>query len=485
MYLDKILKNIENYEVLGNSLGVEVSTVCWDTRLMSDACLFVVNIGENFDALEHIDIIAKQANCILVNSSMKANVEVLSKSHRDICFILVEDIEDISSKLADIFFKDLASLRLVGVTGTNGKTTVCSLLKHISDCAGQKSGLIGTVAYEWEGHKIKSFMTTPDEFNLKSICASMVADEVKNVFLEVSSHALELERLKGLGLNIGLFTNLSVEHLDFHKTISAYAKAKSKIHELLVAGGKSIINADDEHSNMSVLNSKADVFRFGIDKEADYKVKSYSLTQEGISWKMLCKDVDVELTSCLVGKFNLYNLISAVAVASEMGIGIEIIKQAIKSFKAPSGRLERIKGNVFVDYAHTPDALENVLSTLRNIGYEEIITVFGCGGERDRSKRAIMAEIAEKLSSNVIVTDDNPRSENREQIFEDISRGFSSKQKVYYIHDRKEAIIHALSICRNDMCAVLVAGKGHEDYQIMSDGVRHFSDQEVIRECLI
>ena len=317
-------------------------------------------------------------------------------------------------------------------------------------------------------------------FNLKSLCDRIIKDGVNNVFIEISSHSLELGRLQGLKLDACVFTNLTSEHLDFHKTMSQYAKSKNKMYELLKIDGVAVANADDSYSLASLEGLEKRSVTTAIVGPANYKVTSYDLKRNGVDFCLKYKEQEINFSSSLVGLFNIYNIISAIAVSYEMGLSFDIILEAVRNFSAPAGRMEEVIDGVYIDYAHTPDALENALRTLEDIGYKKIISVFGCGGDRDRSKRSLMADIAESFSDCVVVADDNPRSECPDQIFNDIKKGFK-KNNHEFIHNRKQAIYKALSIKQSMDCAVLVAGKGHENCQITKEGVVDFDDAKIIR----
>ena len=478
MKLKEVLSNLNVVEVFGN-VEVDVSIVCWDTRLLWDDSIFVVRTSGKFNPFECLAEILTKAKCIICSDADKAKAAFAKNS--EICFVVVKDVEKESFKLIDIFFQNIKNLKIVGVTGTNGKTTIINILRHVFESAGRKSGVIGTVSYQWGETKIKSFMTTPDVFNLTSLCGRMASQGVENIFIEVSSHALEQGRLQGINLFASIFTNLTPEHLDFHKTMGAYAKAKNIIHSLLDQKGFAVINTEDTYSSNSAEGLNRSVVKVGRAETADYKLINSSSSLNGVNFIIENEEKQIELSSKLIGLFNVYNLSCVVATAHKMGIDFGTIKDALNTCSGVPGRLENIVENVYVDYAHTPDALNKVLTVLRESGYDKIITVFGCGGDRDRIKRVLMAETVECFSNRVVVTDDNPRTEDPEQIFDDIKKGF--KKDIHtFIHDRKEAIFSALAMKKDQSTVVLIAGKGHEDCQVLKNQTIFISDKDLVKE---
>ena len=471
MRLKEVIEKLEIIKTAGN-IDVQVSTVCWHTSLLADDCIFVARRGNTYDPFEHIGDIAGRAACIVTDRECDCFPDSM-------CMLMVKDIQEASELLSDMFFGSFDGMRLIGVTGTNGKTSVVSMIAHILKISGKRTGVMGTIDYSWPGSVIESFMTTPDKYNLRTILHNMFRAGCEYAVFEVSSHALELGRLNGLLLDFSVYTNLTPEHLDFHHDIESYARAKNKIHSLLKPGGKALINADDRYSAASAGNRNIKVLSSGVENRADYYVKNYDVGRKGIFLSIGHNDEETNIYSPLRGSFNVYNLLSAFAVAHSAGIDVQHIKSALECFNGVPGRMEMAADDVFVDYAHTSDALEKVLKALLDLGYAGIITVFGCGGMRDRSKRCLMGRIAEQLSSRVIITDDNPRQEDPDIIFDDIRTGLSREH--IFMHDRKEAIFKALSL-KEQGYAVLIAGKGHENYQLIGREKRPFSDRAIVQE---
>jgi UDP-N-acetylmuramoyl-L-alanyl-D-glutamate--2,6-diaminopimelate ligase len=337
--------------------------------------------------------------------------------------------------------------------------------------------LIGTVEYAWAGKSIASFMTTPDKWNLYSLLDMMAADGVTHAVMEVSSHALALGRLDGLRLALAGYTNLGRDHLDFHHDAASYAAAKAKIFSLLDDAKKAVYNADDAACRDAVAGKDLHALGFALEHDAPLRPKDPRIDTHGMALGVVWQGKPAVIVSKLKGVFNAYNVLCAVACALQLGLSIDEAVRGVADAPAPCGRLEEVVPGVFVDYAHKPDAMENVLTTLKAAGYTGIVTVFGCGGDRDRGKRPIMADVASKYSRYVVLTNDNPRTEDPERIFADIMPGVRVEHR--RIDDRAAAIAHALSV-RKDGEAVLIAGKGHEDYQIFGTSKVHFSDQETV-----
>ena len=390
------------------------------------------------------------------------------------------------------------SMRLIGLTGTNGKTTTTYLLKAIFEKAGNKCGVIGTIQSLVGDTAIPVKNTTPDAAELQRLLALMLQHGVRYVFMEVSSHALELGRVDGCEFDIALFTNLTQDHLDFHGTLENYRAAKAKLFAGLGVnaakpGKCAIINADDPASKYMKTNDGVRRISYGIRDNADIRARNVDLRLNGCSFELDILGKLHQMTLNITGLFNVYNTLAAIAVAVSEGIEIQTIVDALNDFKAVCGRFELVNGQqpfaVAVDYAHTPDGLENILQTAREVAKNKIIIVFGCGGDRDRTKRPIMGEIAAQYADTIIVTSDNPRSEDPEKILDDIQPGIEKqlKQKsgaeFLRIADRAQAIEKAIEKARpGDV--VLIAGKGHETYQILAGRTIDFDDRKIAEEIL-
>ncbi|WP_165079075.1 MULTISPECIES: UDP-N-acetylmuramoyl-L-alanyl-D-glutamate--2,6-diaminopimelate ligase [unclassified Desulfovibrio] len=381
-------------------------------------------------------------------------------------------------------------LRVVGITGTNGKTTTAALLEHLFTAAGYRVGVLGTVTYRWPGHSEAAPLTTPDPLSLHAMLARMAEAGVDMVFMEVSSHALAQQRVSGLPFAGAAFTNLTQDHLDFHENMESYFKAKARLFLELPRADKAMaVNADDPWGRR-LLELCPTALSYGLGRGAPGRRHLWgellSSGTGGTHLRMHLGGEEWELRSPLVGAFNAANLLTAQAMALELGLAPAAMG-ALEDFNGVCGRLERVDNpqglHVFVDYAHTPDALVNVLTALRVAGFARIVTVFGCGGNRDRTKRPLMGEAVARHADVAVLTSDNPRNEEPEAILEDVLPGLAGAREVVVEADRRAATARALAMLgRED--ALLIAGKGHEDYQIIKGVKHHYSDQEVVRELL-
>jgi UDP-N-acetylmuramyl-tripeptide synthetase len=384
-----------------------------------------------------------------------------------------------------LFGYPAGSLTLVGVTGTNGKTTITYLLETILREAGHSPGVIGTVSYRWAGEERVAHNTTPDPVEIQGMLARMVADGVDHVVMEVSSHALVMDRVYPPDYHCAVFTNLSQDHLDFHKSMDDYFDAKARLFEGLRENASAVVNLDDASAErlLSRIPSSVKVITYGMGENADFLGHSPELSITGTAFTIN----DRRYHTSLVGMHNVYNILAAAAAADALGIHGDVLAGALNRLRRIPGRFERaVEGgdfHVFVDYAHTPDALAHLLQAAKALKTRRIITVFGCGGDRDRGKRPKMGRVVEENSDIAIVTSDNPRSENPLTIIEDIVSGLRRDDHLV-IPDRREAIYRAVEIAREDDI-VLIAGKGHENYQILGDRTIHFDDCEVARQAVV
>ena len=380
-------------------------------------------------------------------------------------------------------------LELVGVTGTNGKTTITYLIEKIGTKHGQKVGLIGTLGSRINGREIPGERTTPEAIEVQKLLGDMVAEGVSLAVMEVSSHALDLGRVSGCEFDVGIFTNLTQDHLDYHKTMEDYLYAKSRLFSNLKGKKQpkiSILNGDDASFKMLSGASAATVVSYGINHEADYKAENVEVTAAGVRFVVRFREGLQTIKYSTPGVFSVYNALAAFAWGVERGYSAESVAEALAEIPGVPGRFESVRlgqpFQVIVDYAHTPDGLENVVRTAQSFTKGRLITVFGCGGDRDRGKRPIMAEAASQYSDFVIVTSDNPRTEDPDQIIKEVLIGISGVDHVA-LRDRREAI---WSACRMAKAGdtILIAGKGHETYQIFGTEVHPFDDREVAREAL-
>jgi UDP-N-acetylmuramyl-tripeptide synthetase len=391
---------------------------------------------------------------------------------------------------ATFFDHPSAAMRVLGVTGTNGKTTTTYLIDAALRAAGHKVGLLGTVQYRIGDRLADATRTTPEASDLQALFREMVDAGCTHAVLEVSSHSLELQRVAGGAFRVAVFTNLTRDHLDFHGDMDSYFQAKRKLFaELVRPDGRSVINADDDRAAELRAASLAPVWTYGIDNPADFRAEDVRLALDGTRFRVQSPVGRHEVRSALVGRFNVQNVLAAFAAAVAAGVAPEVALRGLATVTGVPGRLERVAGAadfaVIVDYAHTDDALKNLLETVRELGPSRVITVFGCGGDRDRTKRPLMGAVASRLSDVVIVTSDNPRSEPPEAILEEIQRGMNGGRKAerHAIVDRREAIARALEMARPGD-AVVIAGKGHETYQVLRDRTVPFDDRQVARDIL-
>jgi len=380
-------------------------------------------------------------------------------------------------------------MKVVGITGTKGKTTITYLLEEILKKSHFLPAVIGTISYRGPRIKISAERTTPEAPDLQRMLAEMLAQEVTHCLIEVSSHALDLRRVLGIGFDIALFTNLSGDHLDYHHTMERYFEAKKKLFFLNHKKRTAVINSDDPWGKKLISELPSGVVTYGLGPGAHIRGENFKLTEKGIEFSAKYPAGKLPVSSPLLGKPNLYNILASIAVALSLNIPVSAIKEGIASLQEVPGRFEKIKNtlglHIFVDYAHTDDALKNLLETVRELNPKRIILIFGAGGDRDKTKRPRMGEVAGNLADWTILTSDNPRSEDPLAIISDIEKGIKKTGAKNYkiLPDRKEAIEHALSFGEKGDY-ILVAGKGHEYYQIIKDKVIPFKDADVIRGIL-
>jgi UDP-N-acetylmuramoyl-L-alanyl-D-glutamate--2,6-diaminopimelate ligase len=377
-------------------------------------------------------------------------------------------------------------LRLIGITGTNGKTTTSYIVESILQAAGKPAGMIGTVSYRIGTQEIPATHTTPDALELHRLFAKMVEANLGYAVMEVSSHALDQERVWGCRFEAAVFTNLSRDHYDYHGTVEAYFAAKARLFQDLSSVWH-ILNLDDPYGQQLLQMSRARLLTYALEGEATYKPSAVRHGLDGIQFTLSTTKGQLEIVSSLVGRHNVYNLLAGIAVAIALDIDAEAIIQGIAQLQRVPGRLERVdRGQdfaVFVDYAHTPDALEKVLQLVRSETTGRLITVFGCGGDRDPGKRPLMGQVATRLSDYTIITSDNPRTEEPQHILDAIISGVESMADYVALPDRQEAIEHAIAMAQ-PRDTIVIAGKGHENYQILGQTRRHFDDREVAQAAL-
>jgi len=479
MKLNEVLKNIQPLKVIGDA-EVEVTGVNIDSRRIQDGHLFIAMKGTQVDGHKFISkAIELGAKSILCEDLPTEMVE-------GVTYVQVESTEDAVGKAATIFYGDpTKKLKLVGVTGTNGKTTIATLLYNMFRKFGHKVGLLSTVCNYIDGEAIAADHTTPDPIELNELLSKMVAAGCEYAFMECSSHAIHQKRIGGLKFAGGLFTNLTRDHLDYHKTFENYRDAKKAFFDELPKDAFAITNADDKNGMIMVQNTKATVKTYSIRAMADFRARIIECHFEGMYLDIDNHEVGVQF----IGKFNVSNLLAVYGAAVMLGKKPEDILLILSTLNSVSGRLEPIHSSegytAIVDYAHTPDALENVLNAIHEVlnGKGNVITVCGAGGNRDKGKRPLMAQEAVKQSDKVIITSDNPRFEEPQDIINDMLAGLNATQmkKVLTIVDRKEAIRTACMLA-NKGDVILIAGKGHEDYQEIKGIKHHFDDKEVLHD---
>ena len=479
MRLKELLKNVDVLNIIGD-VEVDIKGVNIDSRRIEAGHLFVAIPGTQTDGHKFIPKAIEQGAVAVLCEYFP------NKREPGVTYVAVESTEAWVGEVATQFFGDPSrKLKLVGVTGTNGKTTIATLLYNMFRKFGHKCGLLSTVCNYIEGEAIPTDHTTPDPIELNSLLARMVDAGCEYAFMECSSHAIAQKRIGGLRFAGGLFTNLTRDHLDYHKTFENYRDAKKAFFDGLDKEAFAITNADDKNGLFMVQNTKATVKTYSTRSMADFKAKIIECHFEGMYLDINGKEVGVQF----IGKFNVSNLLAVYGAAVMLGKQPEDILVILSTLKSVNGRLEPIRSpegyTAIVDYAHTPDALENVLNAIHEVldGKGKVITVCGAGGNRDKGKRPLMAQEAVKQSDRVIITSDNPRFEEPQDIINDMLAGLDARQmkKVISIVDRREAIRTACMMAeKGDV--ILIAGKGHEDYQEIKGVKHHFDDKEVVRD---
>lgn len=481
MVLEELIKGLKTVSVCGQT-DIEITGVNIDSRRIKEGHLFVAQRGTQVDGHKFIpkaiELGAKAVLC-----------EVLPEEKAEgVTYVQVESTEDVVGKVATTFYGDPSrKLKLVGVTGTNGKTTIATLLYNMFRKLGYKCGLLSTVCNYIEDEAVPADHTTPDPIELNYLLSRMVDAGCQYAFMECSSHAIAQKRIGGLNFVGGLFTNLTRDHLDYHKTFENYRNAKKAFFDQLPKTAFAITNADDKNGLVMVQNTKATVKTYSTRTMADFKAKILECHFGGMYLEIDGREVGVQF----IGKFNVSNLLAVYGAAVMLGEKPENVLLVMSTLKSVSGRLDPIQSpegyTAIVDYAHTPDALENVLNAIHEVleGKGRVITVCGAGGNRDKGKRPLMAQEAVKQSDKVIITSDNPRFEEPQDIINDMLAGLDDQQmkKVVSIVDRREAIRTACMLAQKGD-VILVAGKGHEDYQEIKGVKHHFDDKEVLREAM-
>ena len=479
MKLEEIIQGVAIEEIKGDILK-EIKGIHIDSRLVEEGDMFVAVKGTQTDGHAYIEKAIEKGAIAIVCETLPEHI------NEQLTYIKVNHTEDLVGKLATTFYGNPTSkLKLIGVTGTNGKTTIATLLYNMFRKFGYKVGLISTVCNYIDGEAIPTEHTTPDPITLNKLLGRMADEGCKYAFMEVSSHAVAQKRIGGLKFAGGIFTNLTRDHLDYHKTVDNYLKAKKAFFDGLTKDAFALVNLDDKNGLVMTQNTKAKVCTYSLRSLSDFKGKVLEDGFEG----MLLDINNIEVFVQFIGRFNAANLLAVYGTACLLGKKPEDVLVALSTLRPVSGRFDSLRSSqgytAIVDYAHTPDALVNVLDTIQEVlnGKGKVITVVGAGGNRDKGKRPIMAQEATKKSDRVIITSDNPRFEEPQDIINDMLAGLGKDdlKKIISIVDRKEAIKTACMLAQTGD-VILVAGKGHENYQDIKGVKHHFDDKEVIRE---
>ncbi|MFT5386962.1 MAG: UDP-N-acetylmuramoyl-L-alanyl-D-glutamate--2,6-diaminopimelate ligase [Candidatus Omnitrophota bacterium] len=483
MQLKDLLKDIYDKPITDGFENLSITDLCVDSREVTDGAMFVAVKGAVSDGAKFIEsAIEKGATCIVCENDDTKN------NSTDVCFIYVDDTFKFLRVLARRYFNNPSRhLNMFGITGTNGKTTVSYLIESILHEAEKSCSVVGTVNYRIGERILPAINTTPGLIPLQRLLSYIAEEGIENCVMEVSSHALDQGRVDVVNFDVAVFTNLTSDHLDYHKTRDNYFAAKAKLFTGLKSDARAVINIDDDYGPKLFSKSQAQIMTYGIYKKADVRAQDVYLDVEASQFKIVTSDGEVSIRSALVGEFNVYNILAATAACLASGISLDKIKKGVERLINVPGRLEKIsfgqEFTIFIDYAHTQDALHNVLTAIKNTTEGRIICMFGCGGERDVTKRSEMGAVASELADYTIITNDNPRSEDPKHIIEQIKEGFDH-DRFEIIESREDAIGRALNIAKKGD-VVLIAGKGHEDYQVFKDQTIKFNEKDIIRNSIL
>lgn len=476
--LRELLNGIHVLKTEG-TLDLNIESIYYNSKQVTDRSLFFCLEGQITDGHRYAAEAAKKGAVAVVISK---DVEVPS----NVTKIFVDDTRLAMAYIAKNFYKDPGrDMSIIGVTGTNGKTTTTYLIKSILEQWGKKVGLIGTITNIIGDKKIPTERTTPESVDLYKLLYEMKKSGVDAVVMEVSSHSLELNRVAGCKFDVGVFTNLSQDHLDFHGTLENYRNSKAKLFKMC---NSSVINTDDDNGKIIVEGIDGEIITYGIKNNAQVYARDIEITAKGVAFSLYVNKGKIDLNLNIPGIFSVYNSMAAASVASSLGVPADIIKKGLEVVKGVSGRFELLDTgtdySVILDFAHTPDGLENILTTAKELTKGRIVTLFGCGGDRDAAKRPLMGEVAGRYSDFCIITSDNPRNEEPMDIINDIIPGVLKTSCPYVvISNRKEAIKYAIENAKKDDLIIL-AGKGHETYQIIKDKVYHLDEREIVANLL-
>jgi len=478
MKLKKVLSGLK-YEVVRGKDDLNIGEIQYDSREVKSGDVFVCIKGYVTDGHKYIDKAYKNGAAAIVISEEAGNVP-------DCTVIKVEDTRKALAIISSNYYDNPSrKMKIIGITGTNGKTTSTFMMKSILETAGYKVGLVGTIANYIGYKKIPSHRTTPESLELQKLFKHMVDEGVQYCVMEVSSHSLYLDRIYGVEFSQAIFTNLTRDHLDFHKTFENYYKAKLILFKNTV---NSIINVDDKYGDRIYEDALGTKVTYAINREVDVRASDLNIHSRGANFNITYRGKTVHINLNIPGRYNVMNALGSAGACLCEGISLEVVKKGLEAMDAVPGRCEIVtKGynlgyEVIVDYAHTPDGLENILKTAREFTTGRLIAVFGCGGDRDNTKRPIMGKIGTELSDFAIITSDNPRGEEPMAIINEIVKGVE-KDDYKVVENRKEAIKEAIHMAQKGD-VIVVAGKGHEDYQILKDKTIHFDEREIIGEIL-
>ncbi len=481
MRLSELLEEKLVTSISGNT-EIEIESICYDSRKAQKNCVFVCIVGFETDGHKYINKAIEQgATAIVVQNGSE-----IPKIPAGITVVCSCDTRKMLAKMSSNYFLNPEKkLKIIGVTGTNGKTTVTTLVKSILEFEKKKVGLIGTNANYINGRELPAEHTTPESYELYELLAQMVKEDVEYVVMEVSSHSLDLDRVYGIDFLVGAFTNLTQDHLDFHKTMENYKNAKKKLFDI---SENAVVNIDDEAGREYSEKINGPLLTCSLKSEADFFAKDIKISARGVIFDLSYNGKIHKVRLGIPGKFSVYNALTALGCVVSSGITLESAIEALTFAKGVMGRCETVYTDtdytVIIDYAHTPDGLENIISTVKEFCEGRVITLFGCGGDRDKTKRPIMGRVAAEFSDYCVITSDNPRTEDPSAIISDIMAGINQTACEYIvIENRREAIGYALNFARRGDCIIL-AGKGHETYQIVGKTKNHFDEREIVAEYL-
>lgn len=482
MRLNELLREI-TYEIIQGNDDVEIDDISWDSRSVSQNSLFICVKNKNADRHDYAAYAVQKGAVALIIEHNVCEVPI------NVTIVKVSDSRKAMACIANAYYGEPSRrFNLVGVTGTNGKTSITYFVTQVLEGVGRITGIIGTIQNSVNGKKLEAEKlnpTTPDAVELHKSFKEMADSGASDVIMEVTSAALDKERVYKCDFNIGVFTNLTQDHLDEHGTMENYKNAKLKLFKMC---RKILINVDDEVSKEIKEIAVGEVYTYGMEKEADFKAFDVFYGFDSVEFSLKFKDEIYRVKFNVPGRFSVYNALAAIGICYLSGLEMTVVINELKNITGVPGRIEKVQNSkgllIVVDYAHSPDSLENILSSMKEVSRGSVITVFGCGGNRDKTKRPLMGEIAGRLSDYVVITSDNPRKEDGMRIINEIEQGILKTDCSYIkLENRKKAIFKALEKAESGD-VVVIAGKGHETYQIIGDSTIHFDDREVVEEYL-